>query len=96
MQINIKIKNKSLVQDYNILRMRSAFKKNPALRKFEDSENMINHYNRCLKNRFFEIFPVKKHLSEKNRKLRNIEFVKFCELHELESHFRVSSFSSFI
>ena len=33
---------------------------NPALREFEDSENMIAHYNKCLKKRFFEMFPVKK------------------------------------
>ena len=31
----------------------------PALREFEDCENMINHYNKCLKTRFFEMFPVK-------------------------------------
>ena len=30
---------------------------NLALREFEDFENMINHYNKCLKNRFFRCQP---------------------------------------
>ena len=29
---------------------------NLALREFEDSENMIAHYNNCLKKRFLEMF----------------------------------------
>ena len=47
---------------------------NPALREFEDSENMIAHYNKCLKKRFFEMFPVKKITSEKKAKFTEPRF----------------------
>ena len=48
--------------------------KNPAEFEFEEDDVMIDHFNKCMKGRFFKAFPHSKHFAAKSVKYQEHKF----------------------